>query len=135
MKDANEEIIKVTCAIIEDNGRILAAQRGENMGMPLKWEFPGGKIEEGEKADECIKREIKEELDTEIEITGTLPSHVHDYGTRKIELIPFICRIKGGSVYCREHKRIIWDEPNKLSMLDWAEADVPVYLDYLKTLA
>lgn len=127
-------IIRVTCAIIEKDGRILAAQRGGNMGMDGKWEFPGGKIEQGESAHACIIREIKEEMDAEIAVLRGLPSHIHDYGDRKIELIPFICRLNGGDVNPKEHKSIIWDNPQELAVLDWAEADIPVYEEYLRYL-
>ena len=59
---------KVTCAIIEQDGKILAARRGERMRLPLKWEFPGGKLHEGESPRECLKREIQEEMGISIEI-------------------------------------------------------------------
>lgn len=127
-----QKIIKVTCAIIENKGKILAAQRSEKMGLPLKWEFPGGKIEPGENAEDCIVREIMEELDIEVSVKNSLPEHVHNYGTKCIMLIPFICNIKDGKLKCKEHKQVIWDEPQKLSSLDWADADVPVYEEYLK---
>ena len=57
--------IHVTCAIIERNGLVLAARRSASMHLPLKWEFPGGKIRAGEDPGECLKREIREELDLE----------------------------------------------------------------------
>lgn len=126
------KIIKVTCAIIENNGQILAAQRSENMSMPLKWEFPGGKIEPGEKAEDCIVRELKEELDIEVSIKHSLSAYVHNYGTECIELIPFICEMKYGHLKCKEHKQVIWDYPQRFSDLDWADADVPVYNEYMK---
>ncbi len=58
-------MLQVTCAIIEKNGKILCAQRSEKMNLPLKWEFPGGKIEENESLEACLKREIREELEIE----------------------------------------------------------------------
>jgi 8-oxo-dGTP diphosphatase len=61
--------IRVTCAIIEFAGKVLVVQRSKKMNLPLKWEFPGGKIEEGELEEECIVREIKEELNLDIEIS------------------------------------------------------------------
>lgn len=126
-----KKIIKVTCAIIEDAGKILVAQRSENMNLALKWEFPGGKIEEGELPEDCIKREIKEELDINISVGERLKSTVHSYGDKTIELIPFICKLEGGKLCPREHKSIIWEEPGKLKNLDWAEADIPIYKEYI----
>ena len=61
-------MINVTCAIIYFNDKILVTQRSEKMKFPLKWEFPGGKLEEGESEIDCIKREIREEINIEIEI-------------------------------------------------------------------
>jgi 8-oxo-dGTP diphosphatase len=124
--------IKVACAIIEDNGLIMAAQRNKNMSMPLKWEFPGGKVESGEDPEDTIVREIKEELDLDIRVKLSLDSHLHDYGEKLIELIPFICVITGGKPKCMEHKRILWDSPENLNDLDWAGADIPIYFDYME---
>lgn len=126
--------IKVTCAIIEDNGKILAAQRSEKMSLPLKWEFPGGKIEELEKPEECIKREIKEELGITLNVKYMLKSNIHCYGDRVIELIPFVCSIAGGEIILKEHKAVLWDFPLNLKNLDWAEADIPIYNQYLSII-
>jgi 8-oxo-dGTP diphosphatase len=60
--------IHVTCAIIEKDGKVLSTQRSESMSMPLKWEFPGGKIKAGESPSECLHRELQEELGVEVEI-------------------------------------------------------------------
>jgi 8-oxo-dGTP diphosphatase len=62
-----KSMLKVSCAIIESQGKVLAAQRGPGMNLPGKWEFPGGKVEAGESAEACIRREIREELNLEIE--------------------------------------------------------------------
>jgi len=64
--------IHVTCAIIERNGLVLAARRSAFMQLPLKWEFPGGKIRAGEDPGECLKREIREELALDVDIAGEL---------------------------------------------------------------
>lgn len=127
-----QKITRVTCAIIENDGKILAAQRSQVMSMPSKWEFPGGKIEPGEEADECIVREIREEIDAEIKIIHPLPGHIFDYGSTRIELIPFICKITGGALKCKEHEKIVWEIPEKLDVLDWAEADILILKDYMK---
>ena len=80
---------RVTCAIIFLQNKILAVQRGKRMSMPMKWEFPGGKIEQGEAEIDCIKREIREELNIEIEVLERLTPSVFDYPTFTIELIPY----------------------------------------------
>jgi 8-oxo-dGTP diphosphatase len=125
-------VIKVTCAlIINDQSRILAAQRSQTMSLPLKWEFPGGKIEPGETAEDCLIREIKEELNIEIQIIKVLPSNIHTYPKITIELIPFICAHIGGEIILKEHAQYRWLHKNELLALDWADADVPIVQHYL----
>ncbi len=129
-------MIKVTCAIIEqkDTPLVLCAQRSEQMKLPLKWEFPGGKVEEGETLEACLKREIQEELAVEIEVIEKMASHNHAYQANKvIELIPFRCRILTGQIQLREHKQILWLKKEALLRLDWAEADVPIVRNYIRT--
>ena len=132
ISDSNRPI-DVTCAIIEKNGQVLAAQRGPGMTMPFKWEFPGGKINPGETAEDCIIREIKEELGVEIQIKTMLPPSSHAYPDLHIRLHPFICRIIHGRIESAEHHAVQWTGHDQLPALEWAEADVAVvksYLDY-----
>ncbi len=124
--------ISVTCAIIEQDGKILCAQRGEKMKHSLKWEFPGGKIEEEESAIICLKREIKEELGVEIKILERLPSNFHIYSSIEIELIPFRCSLQSFEIDLLEHSTIEWLPIEKLKYLDWAEADIPIVKHYIK---
>lgn len=119
-------MISVTCAIIVKDGFVLAVQRSEAMDMPLKWEFPGGKVEEKEDEQECIKREIKEELNIDIDVQSRLAPTIHDYGHIKIQLIPYLATITSGEIKLIEHKTYLWLSPSSLLELDWAEADVPV---------
>lgn len=126
------DILQVCCAIIENDGKILVAQRSEKMNLALKWEFPGGKVEKLETAENCIIREIKEELEIDIKVKKELKKNIHNYGSRTIELIPFICIIKSGNIKALEHKEIIWDYAEKLHNLDWADADIPIYYEYLR---
>jgi 8-oxo-dGTP diphosphatase len=124
--------IKVTCAIIMFNKKILVVQRSENMKLPLKWEFPGGKIENGEEEEDCIRREIKEELNITIDlITRLSPSH-YDYPTFSIELIPFVANYLDGEIKLTEHKQYLLLEKEDLARLDWAEADIPILNEFLK---
>ena len=125
-------MIKVSCAIIlNSTGKILVTQRSATMPLPLKWEFPGGKIETGETAEECLIREIKEELNIEIEITGSLSPNDHQYPNKLIRLIPFICRQTGGDLALKEHAEYKWLDDKDLLDLDWAEADIPIVKQYL----
>lgn len=124
--------IKVACAIIEKEDKVLCAQRSEKMKLPLKWEFPGGKVESDEDLITCLKREIKEELGVEIEVLEQLPSNFHIYSNFKLELIPFRCSLQTFEIDLLEHSRIVWLPVEKLNNLDWAEADVPIVDSYIQ---
>ncbi|MGV8815207.1 MAG: NUDIX domain-containing protein [Gelidibacter sp.] len=76
--------IPVTCAIIHFGNKVLAVQRSETMSLPLKWEFAGGKIEPGESEEECIKREIFEELNIHINLKRKLTAVIHQYPNLKL---------------------------------------------------
>lgn len=127
--------IHVTCAIIERDGLVLAAQRSAMMSLPLKWEFPGGKIHQDESPEECLRREIAEEMSVQISIGNSLPPSTHNYPAFSITLYPFVCSIESGEIILAEHAAIAWLVPEQLHTLDWAEADIPVVKTYLaKTL-
>lgn len=126
------KVIDVTCALIVDNqNRVLAAQRSSTMSLPLKWELPGGKIEPNETPEECLVREINEELDIEIEILKKLQSNAHTYPNIIVNLIPFISKHVGGVISLKEHANYQWLDGNELFDLDWADADVPILHNYL----
>jgi 8-oxo-dGTP diphosphatase len=124
--------IHVACAIIEENGRVLAAQRNESGRMPLKWEFPGGKIHAGESPEECLKREVMEEMSVLLEIRRTLPPASHDYPDFSVTLYPFVCSLLSSGITLHEHKAVKWLLPDELLTLDWAEADIPIIKGYLE---
>lgn len=126
------KIINVTCAIILKDEKILVAQRNEKMKLPLKWEFPGGKLELNETEIDSIKREIKEEINISIEVLQKLSNNIHDYGTFKINLIPFLVQYISGEIKLSEHKDYRLLERSQLLNLDWAEADLPIVEEFLK---
>lgn len=126
--------IQVTCAVIERDGLVLAAQRSASMSMPGKWEFPGGKIKPGERPEECLYREIIEELTVEIAVSKPLPLTTHVYPQLTVTLYPFICSITGGAITLHEHAAVTWLPPEKLPTLDWSEADLPVLASYRQQL-
>jgi len=124
--------IPVVCALIERAGTLLIAQRPLNKHLPLKWEFPGGKVEPGEDPAAAIVREIREELGCEIVITRPLASFQHDYKTVLIEMIPFVCVLAAGSPepHPHEHVAIAWIIPDRLLDYDLAAADLPAIVAY-----
>ena len=102
------------------------------MPLPLKWEFPGGKVEASEDPEECLKREIREELGIDIIIVERLISNKHTYPDQKsFELVPFRCILAGGELDAKEHKMVKWLNRSELRELDWADADIPVLNNYL----
>lgn len=128
-------VVRVPCAVIEHEGKVLAGQRSAALSFPLKWEFPGGKVENNETDEEALAREIKEELDLEIEILHRLPETSKDQGWREIILVPFICNLKSFQITLTEHEQILWLTPAELSSLDWTEADLNVIQNYCRYLS
>ncbi|GAB2760447.1 (deoxy)nucleoside triphosphate pyrophosphohydrolase [Actinomadura fibrosa] len=103
------------------------------MHLPLKWEFPGGKVNKGEELESCLEREIKEELGIEINIIERLPSNKHIYSQSKsIELIPFRCSLQTSEIELKEHLKIEWVALHDLNTLDWAAADIPIVQYYIQ---
>jgi 8-oxo-dGTP diphosphatase len=111
--------------VMIENGKILCAQRGPAKSLPLKWEFPGGKIEAGESPQEALRREIKEEMECEIEVGEQVEHSVYEYDFGIVHLTTFICQVVQGGPVLTEHVAIKWLSPEDLTLLDWAPADVP----------
>jgi 8-oxo-dGTP diphosphatase len=129
-------MIRVTCAIIEQYGRVLVTQRSSSMSQPMLWEFPGGKLEKGESEEEGLKREIKEELNLHITPMLRLTPVTQDYGDKTIELIPYISEYNMGAIHLAEHHCYQWAHPDDLPGYIWCPADLPIvkeYLAFLKT--
>jgi len=128
-------MIEVACAIIVNpDGQVLVTQRSAVMKLPLKMEFPGGKVEKGETSSACLIREIKEELNLDIRVIFEMPANEHIYPDFNIRLIPFVCEITGGVIVLREHAGYCWLNVEELSDLDWAAADIPVMKNYINSI-
>jgi 8-oxo-dGTP diphosphatase len=127
-------MINVTCAIIRnEDDEVLIVQRGEATDHPFKWEFPGGKVGAGELEEECIIREIREELSIDIVICRRLKEVEHNYGHKRIRLIPFICDTLDDLPYLSEHHDFKWIAAADLPDVDFSEADIPVARNYLES--
>jgi 8-oxo-dGTP diphosphatase len=133
LANTDKNIILVPCAIIEREGLVLAAQRSSSMSLPLKWEFPGGKVDEGETEIEALHREIMEELSVEIEVYQRLePTYKDDpLKNRIICLIPYLCKLLSQPIILTEHAQYQWVSLEKIKSLDWAPADLEVIDTYL----
>jgi len=128
-------MIEVTCAIIRNReGKVLIVQRGEKSDHPFKWEFPGGKTRQGESHEECIVREIKEELALDIVICNQLEPVEYNYGFKHIKLIPFVCETLKDEIVLNEHIAYRWADTHEFSGIDFQEADSFVAEKYLKYL-
>jgi 8-oxo-dGTP diphosphatase len=120
-------MIDVVCAVIEDvEGRVLACLRPAGKHLGGLWEFPGGKVEDGETPQTALARELREELGIEVEVLGELVPVPWQYERGAIRLLPFHCRITGGEAVPHEHERLLWCAYHELAKLTWAPADLPV---------
>ena len=126
--------IRVVAAIIIEQGKVFSTQRGygEFQGG---WEFPGGKIEPNETPEDALVREIKEELDTEVEVLELIDTVEYDYPTFHLSMDCFICNIKSGDLVLKEHEAAKWLSKDELDSVDWLPADlglIPKIAEYLK---
>ena len=124
------KVVKVVAAIIAQEGRIFATQRGYGE-FKDGWEFPGGKIEEGETPQQALVREIQEELDTEVEVGDLLGIVEYGYPTFHLSMQCFLCRIKSGRLNLKEHEAARWLAEDELDSVDWLPADIEV-LDWIR---
>jgi 8-oxo-dGTP diphosphatase len=122
--------IHVACGLVERDGLVLAVQRSATMNLPLKWEFPGGKLEAGESPEECLHRELAEEMGVTVTLGRTLPQYTHSYDSFTVTLYPFVCTIDSNTITLHEHAAMAWLLPHELHTLDWLEADRPVLEAY-----
>ncbi|MGK7376929.1 (deoxy)nucleoside triphosphate pyrophosphohydrolase [Planococcus sp. 1R117A] len=125
--------IHVVGAVITDGDKILCAQRGTEKALPGLWEFPGGKIEQGESPQEALQREIKEEMHCEIEIGEQVEHTVYEYDFGNVHLTTFYCKLLQGKPVLTEHIAIKWLGPDELEQLEWAPADIPAIEKIAKT--
>jgi 8-oxo-dGTP diphosphatase len=126
----------VVCALIERGAHVLVARRPAGKHLAGKWEFPGGKVDAGEAPEAALVREIREELASTVAIIRALPRCTHAYGEVLVEMIPFVCRLAGGSSepHPIEHSALAWVRPERLAGFDLAAADLPVVHAYLAAM-
>lgn len=119
----NKEYFEVVAAVIERDGKIFCCQRGPKGECAFKWEFPGGKIEPGETKEEALIREIKEELNCNINIERFITTINYEYNTFSLTMHVFLCSLIDREPILLEHKSSKWCDEDKLKELDFAEAD------------
>ena len=126
--------IIVVVAIIQNDEKILCVQRPAHKFEYIshKWEFPGGKVEEGETLEAALKREILEELSLQISVEEQSITVVHQYPDFELEMHSFLCRSADRNLELHEHIDLKWLSNTELDALDWAAADLPI-VEYLKS--
>lgn len=117
-----EKQIEVVAAIIREGDRIFATQRGYGE-FKDGWEFPGGKVEPGETPQQALVREIREELDTEIEVGRLIDTVEYDYPNFHLTMHCYFCTIKSGELVLKEHEAARWLTKETLDSVDWLPAD------------
>lgn len=117
--------VRVVAAAIRKDNKIFATQRGYGE-FKDGWEFPGGKIEEGETPEQALTREIKEELDTEIQVGKLIDTIEYDYPKFHLSMDCFWCEIMQGGLELKEHEAARWLSKEELYSVDWLPADVGV---------
>lgn len=119
------KVIRVVAAIIVDDEKIFATQRGYG-DFKGGWEFPGGKIEAGETPKEALIREIKEELEVEIKVGALIDTVEYDYPTFHLSMDCFWAEIISGDLVLREHEAAKWLTKDELDSVEWLPADIEV---------
>ncbi|MBO4940382.1 MAG: (deoxy)nucleoside triphosphate pyrophosphohydrolase [Clostridia bacterium] len=119
--------IKVAAALLFENGKIFATKRGDSpySYVAHKYEFPGGKIEEGERGEDAVKRELKEELDMDVKVVGLFASETFEYPDFIITLFVYECEMRSAFAL-KEHECYAWIKPKDLKTDEWAPADADI---------
>jgi 8-oxo-dGTP diphosphatase len=116
----------VTAAIVEREGRYLLARRAPGQNLAGFWEFPGGKVEADETFEECLARELMEELNLETQVLDHFCDSVYHYDKGSITLIAYRVQILGGWMRLSVHDEVDWFQPNEMLTINLAPADIPI---------
>jgi 8-oxo-dGTP diphosphatase len=121
-------LLVAACALINDERRVLIAQRPAGKTMAGLWEFPGGKVEAGERPEEAVIREMREELAVSIEESSLIPFTFASHGYPKFHLLMplFLCRRWAGAISPREGQNVAWVKPDELDRYPMPPADAPL---------
>lgn len=115
--------INVVAAVIMKEGRVFATQRGYGE-FKDGWEFPGGKVEAGESPEEALRREIREELEVEVNVGDLIDTIEYDYPAFHLSMKCYACTIAGGSPHLLEHEAARWLSADQLDSVAWLPADI-----------
>jgi 8-oxo-dGTP diphosphatase len=118
-------MITVAAAIISANGKVFIAKRKPPGRMPGLWEFPGGKVEEGETPEDCLKRELHEELDIDVVVGDHVGTNLHEYDFYTVELMVYRTKIVTGEIKLNDHADMAWVSADEIGEFELAPADIP----------
>mgnify|MGYP001020944432 FL=1 len=121
----SKKIIHVVAAAIEKDGKFFCAQRPEGKSLGGFWEFPGGKLETGESPEQALIREIREELNSEIEIISYINEASYDYDFGTVVMKTYHAKLVSGKLELLEHQNSTWLAPHELKTINWAPVDRP----------
>jgi len=123
---------KVIAAVITQDNKVMIAQRAKNDSLYGKWEFPGGKVEEGESDQECLKRELREEFSINAEIGNYLLSSFFEHDGISYEMRAYYVPCFSGIIFLHDHQAIEWVLPEELTNFDMPAPDKPIVQEILK---
>lgn len=118
--------IDVAAAVILENEKIFAARRKPGTHLEGYWEFPGGKVEENETPEQCLTRELQEELCIATKVGQYIGESVHDYGTKVVRLMAYEVLHVSGDFQLNDHDEFCWLGFKELGSIEWAPADIPL---------
>ncbi|HIC85827.1 MAG TPA: 8-oxo-dGTP diphosphatase MutT [Desulfobacterales bacterium] len=119
----NKPQLDVTAALIRDGLKILISKRPKGKHLEGYWEFPGGKKRAGESLEQCIKREIHEELGLDIQVLERITTITHEYNDRRVALHLFKCKVVSGTPKANEGQEFCWVEPSELNLYKFPPPD------------
>ena len=126
-------MVRVVAGVVMEEGRVMVTRRGPHVRLAGLWEFPGGKVEDGEDDHTALARELWEELQIRVEVGECVGENIHTEERGPFCLVAYRATIMEGRPVLSDHDEIAWITPDKLSQLDWAPADIPL-LAKIKTV-
>lgn len=120
------DTVKVVCGVIFQNDKVFICRRKQGKALGGLWEFPGGKVEEGEEYRESLVRELDEELGMQVDVRDHFKTVVHAYEKLTIELIAFACAFRTATLNMTDHDAYEWVNPSELVNWNLAPADIPI---------
>ncbi|MAY79289.1 MAG: 8-oxo-dGTP diphosphatase MutT [Deltaproteobacteria bacterium] len=119
-------MVRVVAGVVMEEGRVMVTRRGPHVRLAGLWEFPGGKVEDGEDDHTALARELWEELQIRVEVGECVGENIHTEERGPFCLVAYRATIMEGRPVLSDHDEIAWITPDKLSQLDWAPADIPL---------